>query len=100
VPQDIYSDFAGKSAPVGAESQKVDKPLSPQAEKSTPEPLKPPSPKGVPNPADAESAPTSPTRATSSHVDVGTSLMPEPVKFPEAPPSSPQSDGHEATGGP
>jgi hypothetical protein len=89
-----------KSTPVSGDSLKVDKPLSPQAEKSTPEPLKPSSPKGVPNPTGPESAPTSLTRATSSHDDAGTSPRLKPIEFVEVPCPSPQSGGLRATGGP
>jgi hypothetical protein len=78
---------------------KVDKPPSPQAEKSTPEPLKPPSAKGVSNPAGAKSAPTSLTQATLSHDAAGTSPRLEPDEFPEVTPPSPQSDGFGATDG-
>jgi hypothetical protein len=42
VPQDINPIPSAKSVPVSDESPKVDKPPSPQAEKTTPEPLKPP----------------------------------------------------------
>jgi hypothetical protein len=100
VPQDINLDSAVKSNPVGGESPKVDKPPSPQAEKSASEPSKPPSPKGVQNPTGAESALISLTHATSSHDAASTSPRLEPAEFPEAPPPSPQSDGLGATGGP
>jgi hypothetical protein len=62
--------------------------------------FEPPSPKCVPNPAGAESAPTSLIHAASSHDVTGTSPRPEPAKFPEVPPTSLQSDGLGATGGP
>jgi hypothetical protein len=99
VPQDSNPDSAMKSAPVGGVSPKVDKPSTPQAEKSASEPLNPPSPKGVPNPTGAESALTSLTHATSSHNAADTSPRPKPAEFPKAPPLSPQSDGLRATGG-
>jgi hypothetical protein len=41
VPQDTNADSSAKSAPVGSESLMVDKPLSPPAEKTTPEPRSP-----------------------------------------------------------
>jgi hypothetical protein len=78
-----------KRAPVCGGSPKVDKPLSPQAEKSVSESLKPPSPKGVQNSIGAEGAPTSPTHATLSHDAAGTSPRPEQAEFPKASPPSP-----------
>jgi hypothetical protein len=100
VPRDINLDSATKSALVGGESPKVDKPPSPQAEKSTLEPPKPPSPKGAQSPTGADGALTPPSRAASSHDAVGTSPRPEPAEFPEASPLSPQSYGLRVTSGP
>jgi hypothetical protein len=82
-------DSTVKSAPVGGESPKVDKPPSPQVEKFAPEASKPPSPKGVPNPTAAKSAPNSSVCAASSHDATGTSPRLEPVEFRKAPPLSP-----------
>jgi hypothetical protein len=45
VPQDINLDPSMKSAPAGGESLKVDKPLSPQAERNALDSSKPSSPK-------------------------------------------------------
>jgi hypothetical protein len=89
VPEDINPEPSTKGALAGGKSPKVDKPLSPQAERTMPDSSKPPSPKGVPNPAGAESAPTSPPYAASSHDAAGASPRPEPVDFSEEPPLSP-----------
>jgi hypothetical protein len=63
-------------------------------------PQKSPSLKDVPNLTGVESAPTTLTRAASSHNVVGTSPRLEPAEFPKAPPPSPHFDGLGATGGP
>jgi hypothetical protein len=100
VPRDINPASAAKTAPIGVESLKVDKPLSPQAKKSVLEPLKLPSPKGEQSPTSDKGALASPTHAASSHDAAGTSPRSKPAKFPEASPPSPQSYGLGATGGP
>jgi hypothetical protein len=63
---------------------KVDKSLSPQAEKSTSEPSKPLSPKSAQGLADAEDAPPSPTHIASSCDIARTPPRLELVKFLEA----------------
>jgi hypothetical protein len=65
VPQDINPDSSAKSALVDGESPKVDKPLSPQAERTTPEPTKPSSTKDARGSPSDGGAPTSPTCAAS-----------------------------------
>jgi hypothetical protein len=100
MPQDINPESSVKSASAGGESPKVDKPLSPQAERTVPDSSKPLSPKGVLNNTSAESALTSPPHAASSHDAVDTSPRLEPAMFPEVPPLSPQFGGLKATGGP
>jgi hypothetical protein len=98
VPQDINPKPSVKIALASGETPKVDKPLSPQAERIVPDSSKPPIPKGVPNPAGAESAPTCLPHAASSHDATGTSPRLEPAESPEVPRPSPQSNGLEATG--
>jgi hypothetical protein len=75
-----------KSALVGGESPKVNKPPSPQGKKFTLEPLKPLSPKDAQSHAGAL---TSPTRAASSRDTASTSPKPELVELPWASPLSP-----------
>jgi hypothetical protein len=67
VPKDFNLVPSAKSVPVGSESPKVDKPPSPQTEKTTPEPLKPLSPTGAQSPVGAGGTPTTPTHMASGH---------------------------------
>jgi hypothetical protein len=83
VPQDINSNPSVKSALAGGETQKVDKPLSPQAERTAPDSLKPSSPKGARGSPSADGAVTSPTRVASCPDPADTSSVPEPTKSPE-----------------
>jgi hypothetical protein len=89
VPQDINPISSAMRVPVGGESPKVDKPLSPQAEKTTPEPLKPLSPTGAQSPISAGGTPTSPTHVASGHDDAHNSPRSERAKRPEMAPLSP-----------
>jgi hypothetical protein len=86
VRQDINQDSSTKSTPTGGESPKVDKPLSPQAERTAPDSLKPLSPKGVPGSPGAGGAPISPTCAAPDQDPVDASLVPGPTESPEASP--------------
>jgi hypothetical protein len=99
VPRDINTNSSAKSAPVSNKSPKVDKPPSPQTEKTTPESLKPPSSKSARGSPGTGGAPSSPTCATSGHNAVGTSSGPGPDEFPKASPLSPRSYGLGATDG-
>jgi hypothetical protein len=91
IPQDINLVSSTKSVPIGSESSKVDKPSSPQAEKTTLEPSKPPSPGGTQSPADVDGALTSPTHAALSRNARNSSPMLDPTERPERSPPSPQS---------
>jgi hypothetical protein len=77
----------------------VDKPLSPQAERTTPEPMKPSSTKDARGSPSDGGAPTSPTCAASGQNSTGTSSGSEPAESPEASPPSSRSYGLGATGG-
>jgi hypothetical protein len=99
VPEDISPDYKTKSAPIGSESPKVEKPLSSQDEKSMPESLKPPSPKGARGALDAHCASPYPTRSASSHDPVDTSKGLEPTESLETTPLSPRSYALEPTSG-
>jgi hypothetical protein len=99
VPQDINLDPSVKSALASGESSKVDKPLSPQAERTTLDSPKPSSPKIVRRSLGAGGAPTSPTRVSPVQDHAGTSSVPEPTESPKVSPPSPQSHGLEAGGG-
>jgi hypothetical protein len=89
VPEDINQDPSTKSTPAGGESLKVDKHLSPQAEKTAPDSLKPSSPKGVQGSPGAGGAPTSPTRATPDHNPMGASSVSGPTESAERLPQAP-----------
>jgi hypothetical protein len=65
VPQDFNPDPFVKSVLADGEFPKVDKPLSPQAERTALDSLKPTSPKGVHGSPGVGSALTSSTRAAS-----------------------------------
>jgi hypothetical protein len=93
VPRDINLDSSVKSAPVGGESPKVDKPPRPQVEKTVPEPPKPPSQKDARGSPGVGGAPPSPTRAASSHNPRGYFLKPGANRFAKASPLSPWSYG-------
>jgi hypothetical protein len=93
VPQDINRDSSVKSTLAGGESLRVDKPLSPQAEKTVPDSPKPSSPKGVQDSPGAGNVPTSPTLATLDHDPASASSLPGPTKSPKASPPSPWSHG-------
>jgi hypothetical protein len=99
VTQDIKPDSSAKSAPIGSESPKVDKPPSPPAEKTAPEPPKPPSPKDTQGSPGVGGAPPSPTHAASGQNPTGTSSGLESSKSPEASSPSPWSYGLRAAGG-
>jgi hypothetical protein len=70
---------SAKSALAGTESLKVDKPLSSQVERTTPDPPKPSCPKDARGSPGAGGAPTSPTRAVSGQDPAGTTSRPEPA---------------------
>jgi hypothetical protein len=93
VPWDINPDSSAKSALVDSESPKVDKLLSPQAEKIVPEPSNAPSPKDAQGSPSTGGAPSCPTHATSGHNPIGASSGLELAESPEASPPSPQSYG-------
>jgi hypothetical protein len=67
VPQDIDPDFFAKSAPIGVESPKVDKPSNPEVDKSVSEPKRCTQlcwsyghgPPGGPQPSEGSSVPQS-----------------------------------------
>jgi hypothetical protein len=77
----------------------VDKPLSPQAEKTVLEPPKPPSPEDARGSPGTGGAPPSPARVASGHNPMGTSLSPKPAEFLEASPLKPRSYGLRVAGG-
>jgi hypothetical protein len=81
------------STPAGEVSPKVDKPPSPQTEKTMPDALKPSNPNGAQGYPGAGSAPTSPTHATLDHDLVGASSVMGPAKSPRVSPPSPRSHG-------
>jgi hypothetical protein len=89
VPQDINLDPSTKSAPTDSEFPKVDKPPSPQAERTAPDPPKPSSPKDARGSPGVGGALTSLTRAASSQDPAGTSSGPELAESPRASPPSP-----------
>jgi hypothetical protein len=101
VPRDINLDSSAKSSTVGGESPKVDKPRSPQAEKTALEPLRPPSPKDVQHSSHTGGALPSATHAASGHNPTCASTGLEPTESPEAYPPRHQSyglrsaDGHQ-----
>jgi hypothetical protein len=99
VLQDINPNSSAKSASVDSESPKVDKPLSPPAEKTALEPPKPPSPKDAQGSLGAGGAPPSSARATSGQNPTGSPSGSEPAKSSEASPPSPWSYGLGAAGG-
>jgi hypothetical protein len=88
-----------KSAPADDESPKVDRPLSPQAERTAPNSPKPPSPKGARGSPSVGGAPTSPTHATPGQDPAGTFSVPETAESPRASTPSAKSHGLEAAGG-
>jgi hypothetical protein len=92
-------DYSTKSAPVGGESPKANKPLTPNTKETAPESLKPPSHGGTHSSPGTGGAPPLSTRATSSPVHAGTSSGPEPTESPKTFPLSPRSYGLQATGG-
>jgi hypothetical protein len=77
----------------------VDKPLSPQAEKTTPEPLTHLSLTGAQSPISAVGTPTSPTHMASGWDAANNSPRPKSAKCPDMPPPSPWSYGLGALGG-
>jgi hypothetical protein len=77
----------------------VNKPTSPQAERTTPDSPKPSSPKGAHGSPGAGSAPTSLTHAALGQDPARTSSGLEPVESPRASPPSPQSYGLGAASG-
>jgi hypothetical protein len=96
--KDFNPDSAAKSAPIGNESPKVDKPPSPQVERTVPDPPKPTSPKDAQGFPGAGSALTSPSRAASGQDPASTSSRLDPAESPGACPPSPQSYGLGAAG--
>jgi hypothetical protein len=100
IPQDIDPVSSMKGAPTGGESLKVDKPPSPQAEKSAPESLKPPSPSNEQGSTGTEGTPTSSFHGTPSHDTMNISQRSELTETPEVIPPSPWSLGLGAPGGP
>jgi hypothetical protein len=96
IPQDIFSVSPIKSFLAGSESPKVDKSLSPLAEKSAPEPSKAASPKSSQGSTGAEGAPTFPSYANSSHDAANISPRPEPTEILETSPPCPHpiDSGH------
>jgi hypothetical protein len=72
-----------KSTLAGDESSKVNKPPSPQAERTAPNSLKPSSPKGVQGSPGAGGALTSPTRVTPDQDPMDASSVPGPTESPE-----------------
>jgi hypothetical protein len=96
-PQDINLDSSVMNVPVRGELPKVDKPLSPHAEKTVPESPKPLSPKGTQCSRNAGGAP-SPTRAALGTDSVGASSDLDVAESP-APSLGPRSHGLGAPGG-
>jgi hypothetical protein len=100
IPQDIDPVSSVKGVPTGGESPKVDKPPSPQAEKSAPESPKPSSPGNAQGPTGTEDTLTSSFHATLSHNTVNISQMVDPTEMPDVIPLSPWSYGLRAPSGP
>jgi hypothetical protein len=99
VPLDINLDPSMKSALADSESPKVDKPPSPQAERTMPDSPKPSSPKGAQGSPSVDGALTSPNRTALDKDPTGACLVPGPTKSPRASPPSPRSHGLESTSG-
>jgi hypothetical protein len=99
VPRDINQDSSTKNTLAGGEFPKVDKPLSPQAEKIKPDSPKPSSPKDVQGSPGAGGAPTSPIRVTPDQDPADASSVPGPTESPRMSHPSPQSHGLKAIGG-
>jgi hypothetical protein len=99
VPQDINPDSSAKSAPVGSESPRVDKPPSPPTEKTMPEsPQAQKMHKALLVPVVLHPLPPVPPRATTLRVLLQAQSQPSPPKrLPQAPgpmgsgPPSPRS---------
>jgi hypothetical protein len=77
----------------------VDRPPSPQVERTTLDSLKPSSPKGAQRSPGAGGTLISPTCATPSEDPAGASSALEPIESPRAPPPSPRSHGLGVVGG-
>jgi hypothetical protein len=88
-----------QSSLVGGESQKVNKPSTPNTKEIAPESLKPPSSGGANSSPSTGGAPSLSARAALSLDPAGTSSSPEPFKSPKTFPTSPQSYGLRAAGG-
>jgi hypothetical protein len=88
-----------KRVPVGSKSLKVDKPSSPQAERTVLDSPKHSSPKGAQGSLGAGGAPTSPTRAAPDQDPTGASSVLGPIEYPRASPPSPRSHGLGAVSG-
>jgi hypothetical protein len=85
IPHDINPAPSAKSVLVSSEFPKVDKPLNPQAKKTTPEPSKPSSPTGAQSPIYAGGTPTSPCHMASGQDAVNNSPRLELAEHPEMP---------------
>jgi hypothetical protein len=84
---------------VSDKSPKVDKPLSPYAEKTVPECLTPPSLKDTQHPPSASGAPSSPTHVALGHDLACASSGLELTESCDGPPLSPWSNGLRAPSG-
>jgi hypothetical protein len=99
VPQAIPSAPHAKNVPAGGESPKVDKPMSPSAEKPTLEKSSPPSTGKAKGYVGAEGAPPSPTTADSRRDTTHDSPRPDPTELSGMSPQNSQSYGLGAPGG-
>jgi hypothetical protein len=91
VPQDIPSATPAKNIPPESKSPKVDKPLSPSAEKTFLEMSNPADPEDIHLPTSAASNPTSPLIADSRCDTADPSPRPDSTVHREASPISPES---------
>jgi hypothetical protein len=89
VPQDINQDSSAMSTLSGGMSPKLDKPPSPQAEKTTPDSLKPSSPKDAQGSLGTGGALTSPTCSSLDQDPADASSVLGPIKSPRTYPQAP-----------
>jgi hypothetical protein len=85
VPQDINSDASAQDAQTGGESLKVDKPLTPSAEKTAPKSSKPLSPSGMQGSPGTGSALSPLPKAASSLKPANQRLTESPETAPPIP---------------
>jgi hypothetical protein len=99
VHRDINPDSSTKSALVGGESMKANKPPTPNKRETASESLKPLSPGGAHSSPGTGGVPSSPTQAALNPDPTGPSSGPEPSESPKTFPTSPRSYGLGAAGG-